>query len=93
MTLVGSGILGPGQAEYYDVALRGAVTYGIYVVPDEPGVDFDLHIYDENGNLVTQDVRTNSEAACFITPFWTGTFRLKVDSARGLSTYRIAVQA
>jgi hypothetical protein len=92
MALVGSGVLGPGQAEYIDVALRGGVTYSVYVAPVEPGVDFDLYVYDENGNLVVQDTRDISDAHCLITPLWTGTFRLVVKAARGLSAYQIRVQ-
>jgi len=92
MALVGSGILGPGQAEYFDVALRGGVTYSVYVHPSEPGVDFDLYVHDENGNLITQDITTDSDAFCLITPVWTGPFRLTVTSARGLSNYNILVQ-
>jgi len=92
MALVGSGVIGPGGAEYFDVVLRGGITYSIYVDPDEPGVDFDLYIYDESGNLITQDTRTNSDALCFVTPRWTGPFRLVVKSERGVSTYRIRVE-
>lgn len=92
MGLVGSGVLGPGQAEYFDVALRSGATYSVYVVPSEPSVDFDLYVHDENGNLVTQDTSTSSDALCFITPVWTGPFRLTVKAARGLSTYRIRVE-
>jgi hypothetical protein len=93
MGLVGSGVLGPGQAEYFDVALKSGITYSVYVAPAEPGVDFDLYIHDENGNLVSQDTSTNSDALCLITPAWTGPFRLTVKAARGLSTYRIRVEA
>ena len=92
MGLVGSGVLGPGQGEYFDVALRSGSTYSIYVVPSEPGVDFDLYVHDENGNLVSQDTSTSSDALCLITPVWTGPFRLTVRSARGLSSYSIRVE-
>lgn len=92
MGLVGSGVLGPGQAEYFGVALRSGVTYSIYVLPSEPGVDFDLFVHDESGNLVSQDTSTSSDALCLITPVWTGPFRLTVKSSRGLSTYSIRVE-
>ena len=90
--LVSSGVLGPGQAEYFDIVLRGGITYSIYVDPDEIGVDFDLYVYDENGNLITQDTTTNSDALCFITPRWTGPFRMVVKSERGVSNYHIRVE-
>jgi hypothetical protein len=92
MALVGSGILGPGEAQYFEVVLRGGVTYSIYVDPDEPGVDFDLYVYDENDRLVAQDTDIDSDALCFITPRWTGPFRLVVKSARGISNYSIRVE-
>lgn len=92
MALVGTSVLGPGQAEYLDVVLHGGVTYSVYVLPDEQGVDFDLYIYDERGNLVAQDATSDSDAACVVTPRWTGPFRMMVKSARGLSTYKIRVE-
>jgi hypothetical protein len=92
MGLVGSGILGPGEAEYFDVVLQSGVTYSIYVAPSDPSVDFDLHVHDENGNLVAQDVAPDADALCCVTPRWTGPFRLTVESARGVSTYSISVQ-
>jgi hypothetical protein len=92
MGLVGSGVIGPGGSEYFDVILRGGQTYAVYVQPFEPGVDFDLRIYDENGNLVTQDITTATDAYCTVMPRWTGPFRLLVSSARGASGYRIQVQ-
>lgn len=92
MALVGSGVLGPGGAEYFDVTLRGGVTYSIYVDPNEPGVDFDLYIYDENGNLISKDITTNSDALCLVTPRWTGPFRLIVKAERGLSSYYIRIE-
>jgi hypothetical protein len=92
MPLVGSGVIGPGGAEYFDVVLRGQHTYSVYVRPFEPGVDFDLHVYDENGNLIGEDIRTDPNAYCSISPRWTGPFRLVVNSARGTSGYRIEVQ-
>jgi hypothetical protein len=92
MALVGQGIIGPGGAEFFDVVLQGGHTYSVMVNPFEPGVDFDLHVYDENGNLITEDITTAADAYCAITPRWTGPFRLVVNSARGLSGYQIRVQ-
>jgi hypothetical protein len=92
MALVASGRLRPGEAEYMDVTLRGEVAYEVFVHPDEPGVDFDLSIFDEGGNLVAQDTDIDSDALCVVRPVWTGPFRLVVNSARGTSTYRTLVQ-
>jgi hypothetical protein len=91
MGLVGSGILGPGQAEYFDVLLQSGVTYRVYVKPVDPTVDFDLYIRDERGNLVAWDATPAADAFCDVTPLWTGPFRLTVMAKRGLSVYNIAV--
>jgi hypothetical protein len=91
VSLVGSGIIGPGVAEYFDVVLRAEQTYLVHVNPFEVGVDFDLHIYDENGNLISEDVSAASDAYCAVTPRWTGPFRMVVESARGASAFRIEV--
>jgi hypothetical protein len=92
MTLVGSGTIGPGSAEYYDVTLTAARPHRVYVHPDDPTVDFDLYVYDQNGNPITQDVSTSSDAYCIITPLWTGPFRVVVKSAAGASSYKITVE-
>jgi hypothetical protein len=92
MALVGSGVVGPGKAEYFDVILTGGVTYSVYVQPSDPSVDFDLEIYDENKNLVAQDTDTTSNALCYITPRWNGPFRLLVKSAKGTGVYSIRVE-
>ena len=91
MALVGNGIIGPGGSEFFDVVLQGGHTYAVAVQPFEPGVDFDLHVYDESGNLITEDITTAPDAYCAITPRWTGPFRLVVNSVRGISAYRIQV--
>ena len=63
----------------------------VYVEPFDKSVDFDLHIYDENGNLISEDVTLAAEAYCNVTPRWTGPFRLIVNSARGTAGFRILV--
>lgn len=93
MALTGAGVLGPGQAEHFDVVLQSGVMYAVHVSPVEKGVDFDLYIYDENGNLVQQDVTTSSDALCVITPRWTGPFRMIVKSAQGFSLYNIRIES
>jgi hypothetical protein len=92
MPLVGSGVIGPGGSEYFDVLLSANHTYRVFVQPFEPSVDFDLHVYDENGNLIEEDISAAADAYCMITPRWTGPFRLIVNSHRGFSGYRIQVQ-
>lgn len=93
MAVVGSGVLNPGESADYQVALEGGQTYSIYVKvePDRPEIDFDLFVYDENDNLIIQDVATDSDAFCLITPEQTGTFRLMVRAEKGVGTYQVSV--
>lgn len=86
-----TGILAPGESVLHTLVLTGQTTYAIYMEPSIEGVDFDLNVFDENRNLVAQDVDDTSDALCFITPKWTGTFGLVVSSARGVSDYTISL--
>jgi len=92
MSIVANGVIGPRQAQFLDVVLQSGHTYAIYVHPDDPSVDFDLHVFDENGVLVNWDESPAADAFCGITPAWTGPFRLVVDAKRGMSPYRVEVQ-
>jgi hypothetical protein len=42
MPAIGTGVVGPGQAEYFDVTLQSGHTYSVDVEPTDPNVDFDL---------------------------------------------------
>jgi hypothetical protein len=92
MSIVANGVIGPRQAQFLDVVLQSGHTYSIYVHAEDPSVDFDLHVLDENGVLVNWDESPAADAYCAITPAWTGPFRLVVDSKRGISPYRVQVQ-
>jgi hypothetical protein len=91
MAIVGAGVLGTGQAQYLDVMLQGGHTYAVNVRPSEANVDFDLHILDQNGNLVAMDESTAPDAHGLITPFFTGPFRIVVNSVSGMAAYQIEV--
>jgi hypothetical protein len=91
MSVVASGVIGSGQAEHLDVVLQGGHTYGISVQPTEMNVDFDLHIYDQNGNLVSWDESPAADAYGAVRPIITGPFRIVVNSVGGMSAYRVEV--
>jgi hypothetical protein len=91
MAVVATGTLGTGQAQYLDVELMGGHTYAISVLPSESNVDFDLHVYDQNGQLVAWDERTTPDAYGAVTPLITGPFRIMVNSAGGMAAYRVDV--
>jgi len=91
MSYVATGMIGPGQSEYLDVQLEGGRTYMVNVIPSVSSVDFDLHIYDQNANLVTWDESLAADAHGTVTPIITGPFRIVVNSAAGFSAYRVEV--
>ena len=91
MPVVGAGVIGTGQAEYLDVMLEGGRAYSFSVHPSERNVDFDLHIYDQNGNLVSWDESPAADAYGVVTPIITGPFRIVVNAVQGMSTYQVEV--
>ena len=91
MPVVGAGLIGTGQAEFLDVVLQGGRTYSFSVHPSEPNVDFDLHIYDQNGNLVAWDETAAADAYGVVTPIITGPFRIVVNAVEGMATYQVEV--
>lgn len=91
MAIVGAGLIGTGQAEYLDVMLQGGHTYAVKVHPSESNVDFDLHIFDQNGNLVSWDESPAAEASGMIRPIITGPFRIMVNAVSGMAAYQVEV--
>lgn len=86
------GPLGPGEYESWDVILKGQRVYNIFVYAHEPGVDFDLYVFDENMNLIDVDQEIDSSAYCRTEPNWTGPFRITIECVRGFSTYQLAIE-
>ena len=91
MSVVATGMIGTGQSQFLDVVLEGGHTYWINVHPSEAGVDFDLHIYDQNGNVVSWDETPAADAHGTATPLITGPFRIVVNSVEGMAAYRVEI--
>jgi hypothetical protein len=68
-----------GRERSHYVRLRRRVSYTIIGVCDLDCDDLDLFAYDENGNLVDEDIETDDIPILSITPRWTGEFRIRVD--------------
>lgn len=68
----------PGNVDWFSVRLEGGVSYSIdLIVPWNS--DFEIKVFDENGNLVGSGTRgTGENEEVFITPRWTGEFEVKV---------------
>ena len=86
------GPLGPGESEGWEVILTGKKIYNIFVQAHEPGVDFDLYVFDENGTLIDMDDEISSSAYSSIETNWTGPFQIVIECARGFSTYQITIE-
>lgn len=56
---------------------RGGEVARVIVVGDGD-TDLDLYIYDENNNLIAQDIDYTDNCVCSWTPMWTGTFTIKI---------------
>ncbi len=84
-------IVQPLTSDYYTVTLRaGELT--IIALSGSGTSDLDLYLYDENGNLIEQDLGMNDSARVSVVPRWTGPFRVRVQN-RGMrpNLYRLDV--
>ncbi len=87
---------GTVSGPYYDVDCvsgnGGTCTYTITYYGNEyaeagvyslDGCDYDIFVYDANGNFITQDVSYSSSAYCSWVPRWTGSFQIVVKNRSG----------
>lgn len=72
------GSLAHGRNRVHSVTLRGGVEYTFVGACDRDCSDLDLQLFDQNGNLIDQDVLTDDVPVVSVTPEWTGRFSLKV---------------
>jgi hypothetical protein len=92
MARVATGTISAGADEFFEVVLTANRAHRIYVRAEDVGVDFDLRVYDENRNLIDQDVTYSPDAYCVVTPRWTGRFWLAVTAASGIGRYTLIVE-
>jgi hypothetical protein len=85
--------LSQGYYMDYDVTLQRGVQYLIFACGDRRARDIDIYLYDENGYLVARDNQTDNQPLVYITPRWTGPFRLRIKmySAYGAANYTMAI--
>ena len=67
----------------YRIRFEGRRLAEIAVIGDGD-TDLDLFVYDENGNLVCDDIGYTDQAYCSWTPSWTGTFRVEIENLGGV---------
>jgi len=82
-------LLGSGDYWIYTGTLEGGTTYKfVLLVPDR--ADFDIEIYDEEGNLVASGILAGSEdEVVYLTPLWTQTYTIVVYSFSGSGSYTL----
>lgn len=67
-----------GASDNYHLNLERGWSYRIYAVCDKDCSDLDLCLYDENGNEIGCDKKTDSLPVISASPRWSGRFRLWV---------------
>jgi hypothetical protein len=73
-----SGMLEHGYSRVHNVTLRSGVEYTFVGACDRDCSDLDLQLYDQNGNLIDEDLLRDDVPVVSVTPKWTGPFRVKV---------------
>jgi hypothetical protein len=85
-------VLAAGGAVNYNLTLKSDQLTEIGVKGDGDG-DIDCWLYDQNNNLVSQDV--DATDTCYLTanPIWTGAFKLRVKNNGSVaSVYELIVK-
>lgn len=72
-----TGKLRPRDAEFITITLRAGVSYIIVAVCDQDCRDMDLRLFDENRNLVSEDMSPDAIPVVSVTPRRTATFRIQ----------------
>ena len=70
---------------------RGAIHTSSTFIRLRQASIFDLHIYDQNGNLVSWDETPAADAHGTVMPIITGPFRIVVNSVGGMAAYRVEI--
>lgn len=65
------------SSDRWTLSLNGGTTYRI-VVDGDGDTDLDTYLYDENGNLIDQDIDLTDYCILDVTPAWTGDFTLEI---------------
>ena len=73
-----TGVLRDGTYRIHSVTLRAGYSYTLAGACDDDCDDLDLQIFDENGNLIDEDLLEDDIPVVSVSPSWTGVFRVKV---------------
>ncbi len=75
---IGTGRINRGGNDIYTLNLIRNNRYAIIAVCDNDCSDIDLKVYDENNNLIAEDVAYDDYPLVNITPRWSGPFKVVV---------------
>lgn len=70
--------LGRNATDSFRVDLRKGLDYLLVSVCDKDCTDIDIRIYDENNNLIAEDIKRDDLPIVSVSPKWTGEFRIQV---------------
>jgi hypothetical protein len=73
-----SGSLRDGYYRVHDVTLRAGYEYSLVGACDDDCDDLDLQLYDEDWNLIDEDLLPDDVPVVSVSPAWTGVFHVKV---------------
>ncbi|RLD04746.1 MAG: hypothetical protein DRI32_05140 [Chloroflexi bacterium] len=79
---------GSGRSHIFTTTLYGGRRYKI-TLSGPWSADFDLYLYDSNGNRVASSTGNSTGETVYISPSWTGRFYIKVVSYRGSGSFTI----
>lgn len=69
------------SSDYITINLRAGKSYGIVGVCDRDCQDLDIALYDDRGNLIASDLEDDDIPAIGVTPYRSGTYRVRIDMA------------
>ncbi len=72
-----TGKLRPKEGEFITITLQAGVSYLIVAVCDQDCRDMDLRLFDENRNLISEDISPDAIPVVSVTPRRTATFRVR----------------
>lgn len=72
------GFLGEGESFTVKTTCYNSVAYAILAAGGSEAQDVDIQVFDENGNLVSEDGDDKNVAIATFAPRWTGTYYFKV---------------
>jgi hypothetical protein len=76
----------------YTAQLHGGRTWRVSVIPKNSEIDFDLYIFDPQGNEIAKDASSEPDAYCTFTSLVDGLYQFKVESPDDSAGFSIDVE-